>query len=68
MPQYEWECPKCGNTHSQILTLAEREAQGLVVCNGRGDFTHPPVTMEWVPQQNGRSFKGGGWTPQFHPK
>lgn len=60
MPQYTWECEKCGASRTEICTVAEKPAE--VKCK------KCKIPMEWVPQSNARHFKGRGWTPRFGPE
>ena len=60
MPQYAFECPNCGTLEEFICTLAEKpDTVECAKCKAK---------MDWVPQVNGRVFKGRGWTPRFGPQ
>ena len=57
MPHYQWECVKCATKKDLLCKTEERpKDMGCPVCG---------EAMEWVPQHNGRAFKGQGWTPKF---
>jgi len=61
MPTYSYLCdtPDCGGTKTIICKVAERPA--VVQCPKCG------VVMEQDFSNQGRAFRGTGWTPRFGP-